>query len=337
MNTAQTPAADTPAAEPQPAVVTTVGVDVSKARLDGCSDPGGERRSFANDRPGRRALRDWARRLGAQRVAMEPTGRYHRQLHQCLDAAGVEVVLVNPRRTRNFARSIGQEAKNDLADAQLLALFARLGLGKGSSPKKQSLQELADLVVTRRSLVKHRDAMRKNKREVCANAGQHMEKTLAEADRGINQLEASIEALLQADEGLRRRAEIIRSVPGCGLITAAVLCAELPELGEIGQAQAAALVGVAPYDQDSGQTRGARRIRGGRQTVRNQLYMAAMSARRCYPQLRAFYERLLAQRGPKLGKLVLVAVMRKLLRVLNSLLHHDRLWQAEAPAQGAAA
>ena len=265
---AQTPAADTPAAEPQPAVVTTVGVDVSKARLDACSDPGGERRSFANDRPGRRALRDWARRLGAQRVAMEPTGRYHRQLHQCLDAAGVEVVLVNPRRTRNFARSIGQEAKNDLADAQLLALFARLGLGKGSSPKKQSLQELADLVVTRRSLVKHRDAMRKNKREVCANAGQHMEKTLAEADRGINQLEASIEALLQADEGLRRRAEIIRSVPGCGLITAAVLCAELPELGEIGQAQAAALVGVAPYDQDSGQTRGARRIRGGRQTVR---------------------------------------------------------------------
>ncbi len=268
---------------------------------------------------------------------MEPTGRYHRQLHQCLDAAGVQVVLVNPRRTRNFARSIGQEAKNDLADAQLLALFARLGLGKGCSPKEDSLQKLADLVAARRNVVNHRDAIRKSAKEFNAAASGPMEKGIAGLSRAVDELEAKIEALLGGDKGLQRRAEIIRSVPGCGLITAAVVCAELPELGEIGHAQAAALVGVAPYDQDSGQARGRRRIRGGRRTVRNQLYMAALSARSCNPELRAYYERLLASRGPKLGKLVLVAVIRKLLRVLNSLLHHDRLWQPEAPARGEAA
>ena len=233
---------------------------------------------------------------------MEPTGRYHRQLHQCLDAAGVKVVLVNPRRTRNFARSIGQEAKNDLADAKVLALFARLGLGEGSSPKPESLRNLADLVAARRSLVNHRDAMRKSAKEFYEDAAQRMEDSIAGADRGIDRLEADIEALLAGDEGLKRRAEIIRSVPGCGLITAAVVCAELPELGEIGHAQAAALVGVAPYDQDSGQARGRRRIRGGRRTVRNQLYMAALSARSCNPELRAYYERLLARQGPEAGQ-----------------------------------
>ncbi len=328
---------ETPAGAPQPAVGTTVGVDVSKRRLDVCSDPSAERREFANDRAGRRALRDWVLQLGAERVAMEPTGRYHRQLHQCLDAAGVEVVLVNPRRTRNFARSIGQEAKNDLADAQLLALFARLGLGKGSSPKEESLRDLADLVAARRVLVNHRDSIRKSAKEFNEGAASCMENSIAELGRDIDQLEAAIEALLRGDKGLKRRAEIIQSVPGCGLITAAVLCAELPELGQIGHAQAAALVGVAPYDQDSGQTRGRRSIRGGRQTVRNQLYMAALSARRWNPELRAYYERLLASKGPQLGKLVLVAVIRKLLRVLNSLLHHDRRWQPEPPARKAAA
>ncbi len=241
---------ETPAGAPQPAVGTTVGVDVSKQRLDACSDRSGERREFANDRAGRRALRDWVLQLGAECVAMEPTGRYHRQLHQCLHAAGVEVVLVNPHLTRNFARSIGQEAKNDLADAQVLALFARLGLGKGSSPKQESLRKLADLAAARRVLVTRRDAMRESAKEFDKSVARIMENSIASASRGIDGLEAAIEALLRGDAGLKRRAEIIRSVPGCGRITAAVLCAELPEL--------------APYDQDGGQTRGRRRIPGGR-------------------------------------------------------------------------
>ncbi len=132
----------------------------------------------------------------------------------------------------------------------------------------------------------HRDALRKSSKEFGQDAARQRKELIAGASRGIDRLEAAFEALPRDDAGLRRRAEILRSVPGCGLITATVVCTELPELGAIGQAPAAALVG-GPYDQDSGQVRGRRRIRGGMRTVRNQLYMAALSAWSCNPELQA--------------------------------------------------
>ena len=203
-------------------------------------------RSFDNDKCGRRALRNWALREGAGRAALEPTGRFHRALHQCLADAGIEVVVVNPRRTRNFARSIGKEAKNDLTDAEVLAVFARLQLGEASEPKAETLQQLADLVGARRNLVDCRDALRKAHGEFCEDAANRMNRSIATIVEEIAGLDTAIAARMRSDEGLKRRSEIIRSVPGLRAVTAAVLCAEMPELGAVGHPQAAALVGVAP-------------------------------------------------------------------------------------------
>ena len=313
----------------------TVGIDVSKARLDAHVEPTGAARSFDNDKCGRRALRNWARREGARRAALEPTGRFHRPLHQCLADAGIEVVVVNPRRTRNFARSIGKEAKNDLTDAEVLAVFARLQLGEASEPRAETLQQLADLVGARRNLLESLDALRKASREYFEDAANSMRRSIETIREDIAGLDTRIAARMRSEEGLKRRSEIIRSVPGCGVVTAAVLCAEMPELGAVGHPQAAALAGVAPFDRDSGQTRGTRRIRGGRQPVRNVLYMAALSAVRCNPDLREFYERLCA--AGKQFKVAIVAVMRKLVTLLNALLHQNREWQLEAPASAAGA
>ena len=313
----------------------TVGIDVSKVRLDAHVEPTGAARSFDNDKCGRRALRNWALREGAGRAALEPTGRYHRALHQCLADAGIEVVVVNPRRTRNFARSIGKEARNDLTDAEVLAVFARLQLGEASEPRAGTLQQLADLVGARRNLVDCRDALRKAHGEFCEDAANRMNRSIETIVEEIVGLDTAIAARMRSDEGLKRRSEIIRSVPGCGPVTAAVLCAEMPELGAVGHPQAAALVGVAPFDRDSGQHRGTRRIRGGRQHVRNVLYMAALSAIRCNPDLRRFHERLCA--AGKHFKVAIVAVMRKLVTLLNALLHRNREWQLEAPARVAGA
>ena len=135
----------TPSAGPE----ITVGIDVSKASLGAYVEPTGTSRSFDNDKCGRRALRNWARQQGATRAALEPTGRFHRALHQCLTDAGIEVLVVNPRRTRNFARSIGREAKNDLTDAAVLALFARLQLAQASEPKAETLRQLGRVVFRR--------------------------------------------------------------------------------------------------------------------------------------------------------------------------------------------
>ena len=313
----------------------TVGIDVSKARLDAHVEPTGAAHSFDNDKCGRRALRNWALKEGAGRAALEPTGRFHRPLHQCLADAGIEVVVVNPRRTRNFARSIGKEAKNDLTDAEVLAVFARLPLGEASEPRAERLQQLADLLAARRNLLESLDALRKASREYFEDAANSMHRSIETIGEDIAGLDTRIAARIRSDEDLSRRSEIIRSVPGCGAVTAAVLCAEMPELGAVGHPQAAALAGVAPFDRDSGQSRGTRRIRGGRQHVRNVLYMAALSAVRWNPDLREFYERLCA--AGKHFKVAIVAVMRKLVTLLNALLHQNREWQLEAPAREAGA
>ena len=243
---------------PEPdAPAATVGVDVGNSALDAHADPSGAARQFANDRYGRRALRDWILRQGATRVALEPTGRYHRNLHQCLADAGLEVIVVNPRWTRNFARSIGREARNDLVDAAVLALYARLDLAPAAEPQPENERELADWVAARRALVTKRDDLRKSAAEFCDDAASILRAAIDCLQPRIQELDERIAARLQADPVLARRAEIIRSVPGCGPVTAAVLCAEMRELGSVSHAQAASLAGVAPFDCDSGLSRGA--------------------------------------------------------------------------------
>ena len=329
----------TAATTPVPPVPAPVaGIDIGKHWLDVHVDPADLDRRFENTKLGRRALRNWLRRHGVRRVALEPTGRYHRALHQCLHDDGVTVALANPQQARNFARSLGQRAKNDRVDATMLAHYARLESVKGTAPKPASLQTLADWLATRRKLVAQQAALRKHVAEIGPEADRVLASLLEGFAASIQQVDAEMQACIAADPGLQRRCEIIQSVPGCGPLNAASLCADLPELGRASRREAAALLGVAPYDCDSGQHRGRRRIAGGRRHPRDLLYMAATSAVRCNPAYGSYYQQLRNKPGqPKEHKVALVAVMRKLLTLVNALLRDDRLWQPQPPATEAVA
>ena len=177
----------------------TVGIDVSKARLDAHVEPTGISRSFDNDKCGRRALRHWVRQQGAGRGAIEPSGRFHRPLHPGLADAGIEVVVVNPRRTRNFARSIGKEANNDLTAAAVLAVSAHQQLAEASEPKAETLQQLADLVGARRNLLGCPDDLQKASREFFQDPANRMRLSIETIAVDIAGLDAAIKARLRSD------------------------------------------------------------------------------------------------------------------------------------------
>ena len=281
------------------------GIDVGKSALDAHVEPSAATRHCTNDQCGRRALRNSLLRQGVTRVVFEPTGRYHRGLHQCLCDAGLETVLANPLHARRFAQALGRRAKNDKVDAAVLARYGLLDSLESTPPVPGNLRRLSDLLALRRKLVAQRDALRKLSAEVsCDDLGASVVQAF---DAAIRQADAAIQAAIDADEALSRRAAIIRSVPGFGPLNAASLCADMPELGAIGRRQAASLMGVAPFDNQSGQFQGTRRCRGGRAHPRRLLYMAAVAAIRCHPGCKALYDRLTAKRrngcgGPtKLG------------------------------------
>ena len=308
---------------PDPIVV--AGINVGKSGLDAHILDSSLERQFDNTKPGRRALRNWLLKHGVTRAVFEPTGRDHRHLHQCLAEAGLETVLVNPLRSRRFAEAIGRLAKNDRVDAAMLARFGLLDGLEATPPLPRNLQLLSDWLALRRKLVEQLGALRKLCAELAPEAAGCPGATLDALQTDSADCERQMLTCIAADTALSRRAAIIRSIPGCGPVTAACLCADMPELGTLGRRQAASLFGLAPFDRDSGQHR------GGRSQPRHLLYMAALSAVRCEPTAKAFYERLLARGKPH--KVALVAVMRKLVGLLDTLLREDRLWQPEPPTR----
>ena len=311
--------------------IVVAGIDVGKSKLDAHILDSSLERQFDNTKPGRRALRNWLLKHGVTRAVFEPTGRYHRHLHQGLAEAGLETVLVNPLRSRRFAEAIGRLAKNDRVDAAMLARFGLLDNLEATPPQPRNLQHLSDLLALRRKLVEQLGALRKLCAELAPEAAGCPGATLDALQTDSADCERRMLTCIAADTALSRRAAIIRSIPGCGPVTAACLCADMPELGTLGRRQAASLFGLAPFDRDSGQHRGCRSIRGGRAQPRHLLYMAALSTVRCEPTAKAFYERLLARGKPP--KVALVAVMRKLVGLLDTLLREDRLWQPEPPTR----
>ncbi len=310
-----------------------VGIDVSKAHLD-VSVAAGAPRRFPNTAPGIGALLAWLADRDIARVVYEPTGGYERPLAQALTAAGLPACRAHPNRVRAYAQACGLLAKTDRLDAQVLARYGAAfdgpELPQGEDEPVRA--ELRDLLRRREQLVRQRVQERNRlDKGLSSKTAASTRRHIAWLDAEISQLDTDYQALRSASPTLSQQAELYRSVPGIGLLTAATLVAELPELGQLDGGALTALSGLAPWAKDSGRQRGQRRIRGGRGTVRRVLYMASQSAARYHPDLSPFYQGL-CQRG-KAKKAALVAVMRKLLLQLNAVARRGTPWVAQyAPA-----
>lgn len=305
-----------------------VGIDVAKEQLVIAVHPTQLCWETTNEP---NAFRPLARRLLALRptsIIVEATGRYHQPLTRALADAALPVVIANPLHVRKFAGATGHLAKTDTIDAHLLARFGHALQPKLRPVRDAEAQQLHDLVARRRQLVRMRVA-ESNRLDgvsgLVAASGQRMLRTL---DREVALLDAEIDRSLSTDRW-RATAEIVSSVPGIGPQSTRVLLTDLPELGTLSAKEVAALVGVAPLNNDSGKFRGRRSPWGGRRDVRSTLYMAALAAVRCNPPLRDFYQRLLAAGKPK--KVALIATLRKLVILLNTLVRHRRHWTPERP------
>ena len=303
-----------------------VGIDVSKDRLDIHLRPSSEAFYVSRNSKGLGTLVDRLSSLPVALVVLEATGGFEATVAAALAGAGLPLCVVNPRQIRDFARAMGRLAKTDALDAEVIALFAERVRPQARPLPEPERRQFAELVSRRRQILEM-IGMETNRRGQAADKyltkrlDRHiafLEKELADIDDGITQAIKASPAWSEAET-------LLKSVPGIGDVTARTLLAELPELGTIDRHQLAALVGVAPLNRDSGLMRGRRTIAGGRTSVRSALYMAALTAIRRRSPFRALYERLTARGRPK--KVALVAVMRKLLVILNAILRDRAPWQ----------
>lgn len=298
-----------------------LGVDIAKTYLDAAIE--NEKRRFANERIGHRELVKWVKQLkGPVQVICESSGGYERALVQALVGAQLKVSLVQANRVRQFARAAGILAKTDRIDAKVLCAFGEM-MQPGTITASQLEQEhLRELESQRRHLT-HLLVMEQNRAaRVSDGCVRRLNRSLLnQIKKQIEQLDLLIKEHIEASAELSAKAQKLTAINGVGARTAALLLARMPELGQLNRREVAALVGVAPFNRDSGRIRGKRAIYGGRRPVRHGLYMAALVAARHNPTLRAFYLRLRAAGKPT--KLALTATMRKLLIVLNSALKPD--------------
>jgi transposase len=307
-----------------------VGIDVSKARLDTYALASQQARAFANDAAGHRELVAWLKRLSVGVAVLEASGGYERAAAQALRKAGLIVHIVDPKRVRDYARATGQRAKTDRIDARMIAEFGALvllarpaGPAGADDPARQAL---ADLVGARQALVDHRATLQQQADGLPTGlAKREMLATLKPLDHRIAALDRHIAAAIAKHQPFAALARRLDTVPGLGPVSIAALIAWLPELGQLDRRQLAALVGVAPFADDSGQRTGHRHIQGGRMKLRNLLYMATLAAAtRHNPVLKACYRRLLE--NGKRPKVALVACLRKLLTILNAMVAHQQDW-----------
>ena len=306
------------------------GVDVSKRSLDLCLLPEERRESFAYDEQGLAQLSKALPAPGTCRIVVEATGGYQRVLVAELVNAGHQVAVVNPRQVRDFARGLGILAKTDRIDAYVLARYAQQAEPRMVAQVSEKAVELEQLVTRRRQLIQLRTAETNRKHATPSKAvRQSVQQMIVVLRKQIDRVEQEILALVESDDDWKNKMDRLGSVPGVGPVTAASLLAELPELGQVNRQEIAALVGVAPFNRDSGRYRGKRSIWGGRASVRSVLYMAALTARTHNPILRAFAQRLEAAGKP--FKVVITACMRKLLTILNTILKDGTSWRLEKP------
>jgi transposase len=305
-----------------------VGIDVAKEQLVIAVHPTQLCWETTNEQ---KAFLPLARRLLALRptgIIVEATGRYHQPLARALAEAGLPIVVVNPRQVRQFAGASGRLAKTDAIDARVLARYGEAFRPAPRPVRDAEAQQLHDLVARRRQLVRMRVAESNRLDGVSALVAASGRRIIRTLDREIAALDAALDQALGTDRW-RETAAIVRSVPGVGPQSTRSLLTELPELGTLNAKEVAALVGVAPLNNDSGKHRGRRTTWGGRREVRSTLYMATLAAIRCNAPLRTFYQRLVQAGRPK--RVAIVATLRKLVVMLNALVRQRRPWTSEVP------
>ena len=307
----------------------TVGIDISKAHLDAYRLADGESGRFDNDRVGIQALIDW---IGTpvECVAYEATGAYHRDLEQALFRAGLPQAKVNPWQARRYAEATGTRAKTDAVDARILAQMAATVEPRRTAAPSKTQRRLRELQMSRDALMRQRTAVLNRRRVLCDPMLKRQHQAQINLfDRHLRAVDRKMQKLIATDPARARKQEILTSIPGIAATTAAGLLAEMPELGTLSGKAVASLAGLAAVPRESGAWKGRAFIRGGRARARRILYMPALAALRWNPDMAQVYERL-RERG-KPGKVALVAVMRKLIVLANTLVGQDRIWSPVPP------
>ena len=304
----------------------SVGIDVSKETLDIAVHETGDSWTVANDNLGGAALVTKLKQLKATSIVLEATGGFETLITAMLSAADLPVIVVNPRQVRDFAKATGQLAKTDRIDSRVLAHFAAAVDPPRRPIKSDETQHLEALLARRRQIVemlvaeKNRLANHRD-RAVVKDLNDH----IAWLEQRLKSKDDELQRALKNSPAWRERDDLLRSVPGVGRVLSLTLLADLPELGHLNRREIAKLVGVAPFNWDSGRWRGSRHIWGGRAMVRSPLFMATLCAIRINPTITSFYRRLLA--AGKVPKVAIIACMRKLLTILNTMVKTQTSWR----------
>lgn len=310
-----------------------IGIDVSKAALDVAAHPSQKAWQESNTAGGIDALVHRLTMLSPELIVVEATGGYENAVVAALGAAGLPIVVVNPRQVRDFAKATGKLAKTDRLDADILALFAERVRPELRELKSEAAHELEALLARRRQILEMTQAERNRLEHAKGAVRKDLTEHIRYLEKRQRKVDAELEERVQESPVWRAKEDLLRSVPGVGPVVSRTLIAELPELGRLTHKQIASLVGVAPFNRDSGTSRGRRMVWGGRASVRAALYMAAVVGVRRNTTLKSFYQRLRSAGKP--AKVALVACMRKLLTILNSMVKHSTRWNPDLVPQNA--
>jgi transposase len=302
-----------------------IGVDVGKANLDIALHPSGQFYSIPNSEAHIRRFVKILKGYSIERIVVEATGRYEHALVQACDQADLPIIVVNPTSVRRYAQAIGVLAKTDRIDAQVIAKYAATLKPEFKPIPDKTSQQIRDLL-TRRSQLLEMSTMEKNRLQILPKTLHRSIKSLLKMLQSqVETITKQIEQEVAKVDHWRIKSEILTSVPGVGKVLTYTLLSELPEIGSLNRKEIAALVGVAPINRDSGKLNGKRRIRGGRHRVRTVMFMAMLSSIQCNPVFKRFYEHLKAQ--GKIPKVALIACMRKMIVVLNTMVKNQEPWR----------
>ena len=302
-----------------------VGIDIAKDTVDVCIEPNTEVMHIAYDHKGVATICQRLKAVSPTLIVMEATGGLETRLASELAAIGLSVAVINPRQARDFAKATGRLAKTDQVDAAILATFARAIRPQARAIKDADTRALDDMVSRRRQLI---DMRVQETLRLGSAASKAMLKSLnahiAWLDKRIAEIDTDLAQRLRTSDVWRAKDDLLRGIPGVGIVTTLTMLAKCPELGQLNRREIAALAGVAPLAKDSGKHRGKRFVWGGRADVRAVLYMATVSAMSCNSRIKPFAERL--KQAGKPGKVVIVACMRKLLTIMNAILKSNTPW-----------